>query len=102
MHLAESLIEHPGRQRLDEVGLLRGGDEALGWQRAVGGMPPAHEGLAFYRSPARQGDDGRVVKDELELVDRIAQLADQGRAPAVVTALLIDRIDAEATSGTLG
>ena len=42
------------------------------------------------------------MQHELELVDRIAQLADQRQAPAVVTALLVDRIDAEATSGTLG
>src|SRR5436853_7425388 len=102
MYLAQRLIEHPGRQRLDEVGLLRGGNEVIRWQQAVAGMAPAHECLDLCGSPVRHGDDRLVVQHELELVDRIAQLADQRQAPAVVTALLDDRTDAEATSGTLG
>src|SRR2546429_8850915 len=52
--------------------------------------------------PVAGGDDRLVVKQQLELVDGVAQFADQRQAPVVVTALLVGRVDTEAAARTLG
>src|ERR1700732_1592114 len=65
-------------------------------------MSPADERLYLRGIPVRGGDDRLIVQHDLELVDRVAQFADQWQACAILTALLVDRIDAEATTGALG
>src|ERR1700737_2068388 len=64
-------------------------------------MSPTDERLDLRRVPVRGGDDRLIVQHELELVDRVAQFADQWQACAILTALLVDRIDAESTAGPL-
>ena len=43
--VGEGPAHDPGREPVDEVGLLAHGDEAIGVEEAEGGVLPAHEGL---------------------------------------------------------
>ena len=102
VNLAERLVEDPRRQRLDQVGLLRRGDEVVRRQQSVNRMPPANQRLDLQGLAVDGADDRLIVKHELELVDRVAELADQGHALAVLAPFLIDGVDAEAAACPLG
>src|SRR6266446_4666706 len=96
MDLAERLVEHPRRQRLDQVRLFRRWDEVVRRQQPVHRVTPADQRLDLRRLAVDRRHDRLVVEHQLELVDRVAELPDQGYPLTVLPALLIDRVDAEA------
>ncbi len=79
---------HPGREPVDEVGLLAHGDEAVGVEQAQGGVLPAHQGLDRLHVPVLEGGLGLVVHDELVGVDGPAQLGDEPEVRGVVVVVV--------------
>jgi hypothetical protein len=84
--VGDGLVQHPQRQRLDQLGLLGQGNEVPGRDHAQAGVLPAHQCLDRDDLVGRELQDRLVVQDELAVVDRDLEVAHQLLAP---TALLL-------------
>jgi len=82
--LAQRLVQHPGRQRHDQAGLLGQGDEAGGRDRAGVRVRPARQRLHPVASLRAGRDPGLVVQRERPPLDGAAQVGDEGQAHRVV------------------
>jgi hypothetical protein len=98
--LAQRLVEHPARQRLDEVRLLGERDEGVRAEQAEEGVLPAHERLGRVLALVAHGELGLVVQDELALLDRPPQL--RGQAEAVEAGVVLPGVDLAARVLGLG
>ena len=65
-------------------------------------MAPAHQRFDFGRMAVGGRHDRLVVQQQLELVDRVAQLADQRHPVPILAAFLIRRVDAVTAARALG
>ena len=90
--------QHPVRQLLDQPGLFGKRDELIRRNQPALRMFPAHQRLDPLAAPCAQVDFGLVVQNQLVVLDRRAQLADQRQSFGIVPILLprIDRMAAPA------
>ena len=86
--LLECRLDDVACERVDEAGLFGGLDELAGWEEASGWMLPTQESFDAFDGSVAEIELGLVVEDELALVERASQLADQLEAALVVAVVL--------------
>ncbi len=86
--LTERLGEHVHRQRLDEPCVLGQRDELVRHHEPVARVVPAHQRLDPDRAPGLHVGYRLVVQDELAIVDRPAELAQERQAARAVPVAL--------------
>ena len=99
--LLERLVHHAQGERHDQAGLLGERDERVRVDQAALGVLPAQQRLDRLDLAAAQVRLRLVVEDQLALLDRAPQLADQhhARGVAVVERLVVERVGRVALLG---
>ena len=99
--LLQRAVEHVGGERARQPALLRERQEVCGREQPAPRVLPAHERLDAGDGPARQVGLRLVVQDELAVVDRVAQLADE-REPLAAVVVARRQVDLVAGAHPLG
>ena len=99
--LAQGPAEHPAGERLDELGLLRRGDELIRRQEAPLRVPPPHERLHSDCLADPEINLGLEVEDQLVVPDGVSQFSRQ-LEPGGVVVILPGSVHRVSAPGALG
>src|SRR4029077_16777776 len=100
VRLSERFVQHPSRQRLNQLGLFGGRDEVIRQEQAMLRMTPAHKRLDIVGYPGPKVDDRLIVEQKFKLIDGCTQ-AGYERGSNRRVGRGVRRVDAVAATSSL-